>query len=77
MQYASDVVAVIFVADASSYDVIKCAVDPATGEETYANMLLESLDSFKKMWMNPMLKQKSVILLLNKQDLLEVSSRSF
>ena len=72
MQYATDVVAVIFVADASSYDVIRCAVDPATGEEKYSNQLLDSLDSFKKMWTNPMLKQKSVILLLNKQDLLKV-----
>ena len=77
MQYATDVVAVIFVADASAYDVVRCTgVDAATGEEVYSNKLLESLESFKKMWVNPMLKKKSVILLLNKQDLLEVSLQS-
>ena len=77
MQYATDVVAVIFVADASAYDVVKFnGVDAATGQEIYSNKLLETLDSFKKMWMNPMLKKKSVILLLNKQDLLEVSCLS-
>ena len=77
MQYATDVVAVIFVADASAYDVVKFnGVDAATGEEIYSNKLLETLDSFKKMWVNPMLKKKSVILLLNKQDLLEVSCLS-
>ena len=78
MQYATDVVAVIFVADASAYDVVRCTghVDAATGEEVYSNKLLESLESFKKMWVNPMLKKKSVILLLNKQDLLEVSPKS-
>ena len=73
-QYATDVVAVIFVADASAYDVVKCSgVDAATGEAVYSNALLDTLDSFKKMWVNPLLKKKSVILLLNKQDLLEVS----
>ena len=77
MQYATDVVAVIFVADASAYDVLRrTGVDAATGEEVYSNKLLESLESFKKMWVNPMLKKKSVILLLNKQDLLEVSLQS-
>ena len=77
MQYATDVVAVIFVADASAYDVVRrTGVDAATGEEVYSNKLLESLESFKKMWVNPMLKKKSVILLLNKQDLLEVSPKS-
>ena len=64
-------------ADASAYDVVKCnGVDPATGEEVYSNKLLDTLDSFKKMWVNPLLKKKSVILLLNKQDLLEVSGVS-
>ena len=73
-KYATDVVAVIFVADASAYDVVKCnGVDPSTGEEVYSNKLLDTLDSFKKMWVNPLLKKKSVILLLNKQDLLEAS----
>ena len=42
MQYATDVVAVIFVADASAYDVVKCnGVDAATGEEIYREVQLD------------------------------------
>ncbi|TRY69096.1 hypothetical protein TCAL_04094 [Tigriopus californicus] len=68
-QYSQDVTAVIFVADASSYDVI---INPAKG----LTLLHETLIYFHSLWNDPNLKQKSVILFLNKQDCLEKKIKS-
>uniref|UniRef100_A0AAV2L815 Uncharacterized protein n=1 Tax=Knipowitschia caucasica TaxID=637954 RepID=A0AAV2L815_KNICA len=57
------VTAIIFVAASSSYNMV-------IREDNSTNRLRESLDLFKSIWTNRFLKTISVILFLNKQDVL-------
>ena len=64
IQCFNDVTAIIFVAASSSYNLV-------LREDTTQNRLREALDLFRSIWNNRWLKTISVILFLNKQDLLE------
>jgi len=64
IQCFNDVTAIIFVVACSSYNL-------ALREDTQQNRLRESLDLFSVIWNNRFLKTISVILFLNKQDLLK------
>nr|ALR73821.1 Gs protein alpha subunit [Tripedalia cystophora] len=63
IQCFNDVTAIIFVVACSSYNLV-------LREDPSQNRLRESLDLFKSIWNNRFLKTISVILFLNKQDLL-------
>lgn len=63
IQCFNDVTAIIFVVACSSYNL-------ALMEDPTQNRLMESLDLFTVIWNNRFLKTISVILFLNKQDLL-------
>uniref|UniRef100_A0A3Q2W7M1 Guanine nucleotide-binding protein G(olf) subunit alpha-like n=1 Tax=Haplochromis burtoni TaxID=8153 RepID=A0A3Q2W7M1_HAPBU len=58
-----NVTAIIFVAASSSYNMV-------IREDNSTNRLRESLDLFRSIWTNRFLKTISVILFLNKQDVL-------
>ncbi|CAB1341148.1 unnamed protein product [Coregonus sp. 'balchen'] len=58
-----NVTAIIFVAATSSYNMV-------IREDNSTNRLRESLDLFKSIWNNRFLRTISVILFLNKQDML-------
>jgi guanine nucleotide-binding protein G(s) subunit alpha len=64
IQCFNDVTAIIFVVACSSYNL-------ALREDPQQNRLRESLDLFSVIWNNRFLKTISVILFLNKQDLLK------
>jgi len=64
IQCFNDVTAIIFVVACSSYNL-------ALMEDPTQNRLMESLDLFTVIWNNRFLKTISVILFLNKQDLLK------
>lgn len=64
IQCFNDVTAIIFVTACSSYNLV-------LREDTTQNRLRESLDLFTVIWNNRFLKTISVILFLNKQDLLK------
>lgn len=64
IQCFNDVTAIIFVTASSSFNL-------KLREDATQNRLAESLDLFKSIWNNRWLKTISVILFLNKQDLLE------
>ncbi|KAJ8332695.1 hypothetical protein SKAU_G00424840 [Synaphobranchus kaupii] len=59
----NDLTAIIFVVACSSYDMVG-------REDNKTNRLQEALDLFKNIWNNRWLRTISVILFLNKQDLL-------
>ncbi|XP_037136391.1 guanine nucleotide-binding protein G(olf) subunit alpha-like [Syngnathus acus] len=63
IQCFNDVTAIIFVAASSSYNMV-------IREDNSTNRLQESLDLFKSIWTNRFFKTISVILFLNKQDVL-------
>ena len=63
IQCFNDVTAIIFVVSCSSYDI-------ALREDHTRNRLQESIDLFRQIWNNRFLKYVSIILFLNKQDLL-------
>lgn len=63
IQCFNDVTAIIFVTACSSYNMV-------LREDPSQNRLRESLDLFKSIWNNRWLRTISVILFLNKQDLL-------
>ncbi|XP_033105159.1 guanine nucleotide-binding protein G(s) subunit alpha-like [Anneissia japonica] len=63
IQCFNDVTAIIFVVACSSYNLV-------LREDPNQNRLRESLDLFKSIWNNRWLKTISIILFLNKQDLL-------
>nr|CDJ92075.1 Guanine nucleotide binding protein (G-protein) domain containing protein [Haemonchus contortus] len=63
IQCFNDVTAIIFVCASSSYNLV-------LWEDSTQNRLRESLSLFKNIWNNRWLKTISVILFLNKQDLL-------
>ena len=69
IQSFDDVKAVIFVASCSSFNLL-------LGEDPSYNQLHESLELFRSIWNIPCLSSTSVILFLNKQDLLEEEVRS-
>ncbi|KFD50380.1 hypothetical protein M514_08762 [Trichuris suis] len=69
IQCFNDVTAVIFVCASSSYNMVLM-------EDKAVNRLRESLDLFKSIWNNRWLKTISVILFLNKQDLLAEKIKS-
>jgi guanine nucleotide-binding protein G(s) subunit alpha len=60
----NDVTAIIFVVATSSYNLTLL-------EDPSKNRLQEALDLFQQIWNNRWLKRTSVVLFLNKQDLLE------
>lgn len=63
IQCFNDVTAIIFVTACSSYNMV-------LREDPTQNRLRESLELFKSIWNNRWLRTISVILFLNKQDLL-------
>ncbi|PAA56648.1 hypothetical protein BOX15_Mlig032566g1 [Macrostomum lignano] len=63
IQCFNDVTAIIFVTASSSYNMV-------LREDPSQNRLKESLDLFQSIWTNRYLRSISVILFLNKQDLL-------
>lgn len=63
IQCFNDVTAIIYVTACSSYNMV-------LREDASTNRLRESLDLFKSIWNNRWLRTISVILFLNKQDLL-------
>uniref|UniRef100_V9L0D9 Guanine nucleotide-binding protein G(Olf) subunit alpha n=1 Tax=Callorhinchus milii TaxID=7868 RepID=V9L0D9_CALMI len=63
IQCFNDVTAIIFVVASSSYNMV-------IREDNNTNRLREALDLFKSIWNNRWLRTISVILFLNKQDLL-------
>jgi len=69
IQCFNDVTAIIFVTACSSYNMV-------LREDASQNRLKESLELFKSIWINRWLKTISVILFLNKQDLLSEKIRS-
>ncbi|KRX14029.1 Guanine nucleotide-binding protein G(s) subunit alpha [Trichinella nelsoni] len=69
IQCFNDVTAVIFVCASSSYNMVLL-------EDKTVNRLRESLSLFKSIWNNRWLKTISVILFLNKQDLLAEKIKS-
>lgn len=64
IQCFNDVTAIIFVTACSSYNMV-------LREDPNMNRLRESLDLFKSIWNNRWLRTISIILFLNKQDILE------
>uniref|UniRef100_UPI00358E73EC guanine nucleotide-binding protein G(olf) subunit alpha-like isoform X1 n=1 Tax=Myxine glutinosa TaxID=7769 RepID=UPI00358E73EC len=64
IQCFNDVTAIIFVVSSSSYNMVLM-------EDASQNRLRESQELFKGIWVNRWLKTISVILFLNKQDMLE------
>ena len=68
IQCFNDVTAIIFVAASSSYNMV-------LREDNTQNRLREALDLFRSIWNNRWLRTISVILFLNKQDLLEEKIR--
>jgi len=68
-QCFNDVTAIIFVAASSSYNMV-------LREDQTQNRLREALDLFRSIWNNRWLRTISVILFLNKQDLLEGKIKS-
>ncbi|CAM1322919.1 GNAL (predicted) [Pycnogonum litorale] len=69
IQCFNDVTAIIFVTACSSYNMV-------LREDPTQNRLKESLDLFKSIWNNRWLRTISVILFLNKQDLLAEKIRA-
>lgn len=69
IQCFNDVTAIIFVAASSSYNMV-------LREDNTQNRLREALDLFRSIWNNRWLRTISVILFLNKQDLLEDKIKS-
>ena len=69
IQCFNDVTAIIFVAACSSYNMV-------LREDASANRLGEALDLFRSIWNNRWLRTISVILFLNKQDMLEEKIKS-
>uniref|UniRef100_A0A915PMA8 Guanine nucleotide-binding protein G(s) subunit alpha n=1 Tax=Setaria digitata TaxID=48799 RepID=A0A915PMA8_9BILA len=69
IQCFNDVTAIIFVCASSSYNLV-------LWEDATQNRLKESLSLFKNIWNNRWLKTISVILFLNKQDLLTEKIKS-
>lgn len=69
IQCFNDVTAIIFVTACSSYNMV-------LREDPSQNRLRESLDLFKSIWNNRWLRTISVILFLNKQDLLDEKIRA-
>ena len=69
IQCFNDVTAIIFVAASSSYNMV-------LREDNTQNRLREALDLFRSIWNNRWLRTISVILFLNKQDLLEEKIKS-
>ncbi|XP_046841752.1 guanine nucleotide-binding protein G(s) subunit alpha-like isoform X2 [Xenia sp. Carnegie-2017] len=69
IQCFNDVTAIIYVVACSSYNLV-------LREDPSQNRLRESLDLFKSIWNNRWLKTISVILFLNKQDLLRDKVRA-
>ncbi len=69
IQCFNDVTAIIFVAASSSYNLV-------LREDNQQNRLKEALELFKSIWNNRWLRTISVILFLNKQDLLEEKIKS-
>ncbi|OZC12648.1 guanine nucleotide-binding protein G(s) subunit alpha isoforms short family protein, partial [Onchocerca flexuosa] len=69
IQCFNDVTAIIFVCACSSYNLV-------LWEDATQNRLKESLSLFKNIWNNRWLKTISVILFLNKQDLLTEKIKS-
>jgi len=69
IQCFNDVTAIIFVAASSSYNMV-------LREDQTQNRLREALDLFRSIWNNRWLRTISVILFLNKQDLLEEKIKS-
>ena len=65
IQCFNDVTAIIFVVESSGYD---CVIR----ENDETNRLEESLRLFENIWRNHWLKNISIILFLNKQDVLEL-----
>ncbi|XP_031444837.1 guanine nucleotide-binding protein G(olf) subunit alpha isoform X1 [Phasianus colchicus] len=63
IQCFNDVTAIIFVVACSSYNMV-------IREDNNTNRLRESLDLFKSIWNNRWLRTISIILFLNKQDML-------
>ncbi|XP_035271627.1 guanine nucleotide-binding protein G(olf) subunit alpha isoform X2 [Anguilla anguilla] len=63
IQCFNDVTAIIFVVASSSYNMV-------IREDNDTNRLREALDLFSKIWNNRFLRTISVILFLNKQDML-------
>ncbi|XP_068093248.1 guanine nucleotide-binding protein G(olf) subunit alpha isoform X3 [Hyperolius riggenbachi] len=63
IQCFNDVTAIIFVVASSSYNMV-------IREDNNTNRLREALDLFKSIWNNRWLRTISVILFLNKQDML-------
>ncbi|MGH0139660.1 UNVERIFIED_CONTAM: hypothetical protein FKN15_030300 [Acipenser sinensis] len=63
IQCFNDVTAIIFVVACSSYNMV-------IREDNNTNRLRESLDLFRSIWNNRWLRTISVILFLNKQDML-------
>ncbi|XP_072304906.1 guanine nucleotide-binding protein G(s) subunit alpha [Eucyclogobius newberryi] len=63
IQCFNDVTAIIFVVASSSYNMV-------IREDNHTNRLQEALNLFKNIWNNRWLRTISVILFLNKQDLL-------
>uniref|UniRef100_A0A6I8NA68 G protein subunit alpha L n=1 Tax=Ornithorhynchus anatinus TaxID=9258 RepID=A0A6I8NA68_ORNAN len=63
IQCFNDVTAIIYVAACSSYNMV-------IREDNNTNRLRESLDLFKSIWNNRWLRTISIILFLNKQDML-------
>lgn len=68
VQCFNDVTSIIFVASCSEYD-------QQLREDVNQNRLRESLHLFSKVWHNRWLQEVSIILFLNKQDLLEQKIR--
>ncbi|KJE93958.1 guanine nucleotide binding protein [Capsaspora owczarzaki ATCC 30864] len=68
IQCFGDVTAIIFVVAASAYDQV-------LREDASQNRLRESLELFQNIWKNRWLEKVSVILFLNKEDLLEEKIR--
>lgn len=69
IQCFNDVTAIIFVCASSSFNMV-------LREDNTQNRLREALDLFKSIWNNRWLRTISVILFLNKQDLLEDKIKS-
>lgn len=69
IQCFNDVTAIIFVAASSSFNMV-------LREDNTQNRLREALDLFRSIWNNRWLRTISVILFLNKQDMLEEKIKS-
>lgn len=69
IQCFNDVTAIIFVAASSSYNLV-------LREDTSQNRVQESIELFSSLWTNRWLRTISIILFLNKQDLLAEKVKS-